>query len=159
MSSFRAWWILAGPLSSHKHTAWTSLREQSCSTNQSVSRLIDQSIDRCLNSWDRHKFNAWIERLSMTESMQAEAILTRTGRTTAAWWQTPAGAASGRWDASSPTCPQTGGSLCSEGAVGGSLKHHISARMSVTVEPGQMTMAYKHSLPNSNSEILPRFWD
>lgn len=25
MSSLRAWWIFAGPLSSHKHTAWTSL--------------------------------------------------------------------------------------------------------------------------------------
>lgn len=28
MSSLRAWWILAGPLSSHRHTAWTSLWRQ-----------------------------------------------------------------------------------------------------------------------------------
>lgn len=28
MSSLRAWWILAGPLSSHRHTAWTSLRDR-----------------------------------------------------------------------------------------------------------------------------------
>lgn len=39
--------------------------------------------------------------------------LTRTSRTTVVWWQTPAAAASARWDASGPIYPQTVGSLCS----------------------------------------------
>lgn len=94
MSSLRAWWILAGPLSSHRQTAWTSLRGGQKDENmlKDLSFWTNLHVPVCLNLRDK---------------------LTRTSRTTVVWWQTPAAAASVRWDASGPICPQTVGSLCS----------------------------------------------
>lgn len=90
MSSLSAWWILAGPLSSHRHTAWTSL-------------------------W-KHTVSEWVRghrRSLRSRRPQAEGKRTRRGQTTAVWWPTPAAAASARSDASGPIYLRTEGILCS----------------------------------------------
>lgn len=56
MSSLRAWWILAGPLSSHRQTAWTSLWEKKedgrCWRNSLLTNLFlfafDINVSRCI---------------------------------------------------------------------------------------------------------------
>lgn len=54
----------------------------------------------------------------VTNGQSKTASLTRTSRTTVAWWQLPVWAAWGRWAASDPTCPQTAGTPCSAGDMG-----------------------------------------
>lgn len=43
ISSLRAWWILAGPLSSHRHTAWTSLWRKEINEWWRVNRVTHVS--------------------------------------------------------------------------------------------------------------------